>query len=160
MKEILEYLYSEGRLSTYQIAGQFGVSNVTIWNMLNEFNIPTRTLSESRMGEGNPMYGSNQSGKNNGNYRHGGAGTRLWNIYSGIKSRCYNLNDTAYKYYGKKNVTMCPEWLNDFCTFRDWSIVHGYTNDSAIHRKNSGGNYDLMNCQWLTESEHRKTVFE
>ena len=33
---------------------------------------------------------------------HGGAGTRLYNLYKGMKQRCTNQNLPSYKYYGGK----------------------------------------------------------
>lgn len=44
---------------------------------------------------------------------------RLYQVYCGIKTRCYNPNSRCYKNYGGKGITMCEEWLNDFHAFRD-----------------------------------------
>lgn len=38
----------------------------------------------------------NRAGGNNGNYKHGGKGTRLYNIWCGMKNRCYNKKDAHY----------------------------------------------------------------
>jgi len=158
LKETLEYLYHEGGLSTYQIASQFGVCNVTIWNMLNEFNIPTRTLSESRIGGANPMYGIRVYGKDNANYRHGDSRTRVWKIHSGLKSRCYNPNDTAYKYYGAKGIKMCDEWRNSYPAFRDWALANGYADNLVIDRIDNNKGYSPDNCHWITNLENLRKI--
>lgn len=80
--------------------------------------------------------------------RHGGKGTRLYRIWIGMKSRCYNENVPQYKYYGALGVTICEEWKNDFETFRNWSLSHGYRDDLTIDRINSYGNYEPNNCRW------------
>lgn len=51
---------------------------------------------------------------------------RLYQVYCGIKTRCYNPNSRCYKNYGGKGITMCEEWLNDFHAFRSWMLEHGY----------------------------------
>ena len=43
--------------------------------------------------------------------------TYLYGIWSGIKDRCYNINDPAYINYGGRGINMCVEWLNDFAQF-------------------------------------------
>ena len=52
--------------------------------------------------------------ENNGNYKHGGKGTRLYNIWCGMKNRCYNKNDTHYARWGGRGIQVCSEWLLDF----------------------------------------------
>lgn len=88
------------------------------------------------------------------NTTHGKSGTRLYNIWSKIKERCYNSNRPAYKNYGRKGVVMCDEWRNDFQVFYDWAMVNGYQNNLTIDRINSNGNYEPSNCRWLTLSEN------
>ena len=48
--------------------------------------------------------------------KHNKSNTRLYNIWSKMKSRCSNLNDSKYKYYGAKGITICEEWT-DFNKF-------------------------------------------
>ena len=97
----------------------------------------------------------NKSDKNP-NFKHGGFGTRLYQIWRDMKQRCYNPNTARYKYYGSKDVQVCPEWLNNFIVFRDWSFLNGYTDNLTIDRINNNGNYEPGNCQWITKSENSK----
>ncbi len=91
------------------------------------------------------------------NYQHGGTGSRLFNIWRNIKTRCSNKKSTGYKDYGGRGITICPEWtdkLNGFINFRDWALNNGYADNLEIDRKNTNGNYKPSNCEWITKKEN------
>lgn len=78
---------------------------------------------------------------------------RLYRIYWGMRSRCYNLNDPHSKRYGKRGIKVCDEWMNSFESFQDWALTHGYRSDLSIDRINNDGNYEPSNCRWATAKE-------
>lgn len=84
---------------------------------------------------------------------HGKCHTRLYKIYSLMKDRCYNKSTKAYRYYGKKGVSICAEWLNDFISFYEWALKNGYRENLTIERINVNGDYEPDNCTWITQSE-------
>ena len=92
------------------------------------------------------------------NLKHGDAsrGTkpRLYNIWTDMKARCLSLNLPQYKYYGKRGITICEQWKNNYLAFKWWAMSHGYADDLTIDRINHKGNYEPNNCQWLTRSEN------
>ena len=101
----------------------------------------------------------NVSGSNNPNYKHGGAGERLYHVWCDIKGRCYNSNRDNYERYGGKGIELCDEWLNDYEAFRKWSVANGYTEDStgkelSIDRIDATKGYSPDNCQWITFSQN------
>jgi len=89
-----------------------------------------------------------------GSYIDGRKKTRLYGIYRGIKSRCYNNRYRDYPFYGKLGICMCNEWANDFTTFRSWALVNGYQDNLCIDRVDTDGNYEPSNCRWTTRGEN------
>lgn len=79
---------------------------------------------------------------------HGETGTRLHNIWIGIKTRCYNPNHHNYKDYGGRGIKMCDTWKNDYLSFAKWSRENGYLEDLSIDRINVDGDYSPKNCRW------------
>lgn len=84
---------------------------------------------------------------------HNMSGTRLYNIWTGTKSRCYNQRYEAHKNYGTRGITVCDEWKNNFMSFYNWAINNGYRDDLTLDRINNNGDYEPSNCRWVTIGE-------
>lgn len=88
---------------------------------------------------------------------HGMCKTRLYRIWSKMKSRCYNKNDPDYKrWYGYRGIKVYKEWKNNFLSFYKWATTHGYDDNLSIDRINVNGNYEPTNCRWTTAKEQAK----
>ena len=95
----------------------------------------------------------NQETRSKTHKKHGQRHTRLYGIWCHIKSRCNNKNDTEYKRYGGRGITVCEEWEIGFSAFRDWAMSHGYDDNLSIDRIDVNGNYEPSNCRWATAKE-------
>ena len=82
---------------------------------------------------------------------------RLYGIWSGMKSRCYDENVEHFDRYGGRGIIVCDEWLGDngFENFHNWAMKNGYKNGLTIDRINVDGNYEPNNCRWATNKEQQ-----
>jgi hypothetical protein len=60
------------------------------------------------------------------NTTHGLSKHPLYNIWRGIKKRCYTRTSSNYPLYGARGVVMCEEWIKDFMYFYNWAIDNGW----------------------------------
>lgn len=77
-------------------------------------------------------------------------GLRL--IFTNMVDRCYNTECQDYKFYGARGIKVCDEWLNAPWEFEKWALSHGYKKGLTIDRINGNGNYEPINCQWVSRS--------
>ena len=77
--------------------------------------------------------------------RHDGKGTRLYNIWKGMKVRCYTKTHHSYKYYGDIGIKVCCLWKSNFVEFQKWSNQNGYTDYLTIDRINKHKDYSPDN---------------
>ena len=55
-----------------------------------------------------------KEGKEASRFTHGLIKTRLYRIWSNMKTRCFNPNATRFEGWGGKGITICPEWKYDY----------------------------------------------
>lgn len=90
------------------------------------------------------------------NHKHKMSGTRLYQEWQGMKSRCFNRNNARWERYGGRGITVCEEWSNDFQSFRDWAVANGYRDDLTLDRIDNDGSYCPENCRWATQKQQSR----
>jgi hypothetical protein len=85
--------------------------------------------------------------------KHGMSGVPEYRVWTGMKYRCYNPNDTEHwKDYGGRGIQVCEKWRKDFKAFyTDMGPRPSPTH--TLDRKDVNGNYEPDNCKWATKTE-------
>lgn len=90
--------------------------------------------------------------------------TRFYRIFDNMKSRCNNPNNSHYKNYGGRGISVewnsYQEFKNDmYSSYLEHCELYGESNTS-IDRIDNSSNYNKNNCRWTTRKvqDNNKTV--
>ncbi len=87
----------------------------------------------------------------NREHKHNLSKHPLYQIWRGMKCRCLNKQDKAYKDYGGRGITICDEWVNDFKSFYDWAINNGWEKGLINDRRDNNKGYGPDNCRFVDD---------
>lgn len=93
--------------------------------------------------------------RNVSNIQHGMCNSGLYRTWAAMKSRCTDINQPAYKDYGGRGITVCPEWLENFESFKN-DMESSYQEGLTLDRKNNNEGYCKNNCRWATRKEQQR----
>jgi len=88
------------------------------------------------------------------NTTHGMCGTPEYTAWQGMLKRCYNPNNTSYKNYGGRGISVHERWLR-FENFYD-DIGPKPSPDHSLDRIDNDGNYEPSNIRWATRTEQNR----
>lgn len=143
----LKYFKKEGKRAMYwECLCECGNSTVVRGDYLHRKNISCGCLMKE------------PKGPNLGRLIHGDSHKRMWKLWKGIKRRCYNSEAKEYKNYGGRGIKMCEDWFNDFKAFEKWALLNNYDDHLTIDRINVNGNYEPLNCRWITITEQKRNT--
>lgn len=145
-----------GRLTVIECVGTNKSKN-TMWLCKCECG-NTKIVNSQKLKDGNTVScGCHKRdltiNRNHSGMKYHTRDNRLYRIYYGMKTRCFNPKVREWHRYGGRGITMCDEWKNSFEKFRDWALQNGYKPYLSIDRINNNGNYEPSNCRWATAKE-------
>lgn len=81
--------------------------------------------------------------------------TAEYKIWAKMIARCTNPNDTSWRWYGARGVTVCSRWLRFENFYADMG-PRPSSGHSIDRFPNSSGNYEPRNCRWATDAQQTR----
>jgi hypothetical protein len=72
----------------------------------------------------------------------------VYKAWQGMRSRCYNKKNEAYRNYGGRGIEVAASWGDSEAFIRD--MLPSWREGLTLDRKNNNGNYCKENCHWTT----------
>ena len=84
------------------------------------------------------------------NVTHSRSKHPLFNVWSNMHQRCYNINNPSYKEYGARGIDIDLYWHNIDNFIKD--MFPSYKQGLSLDRINNNSGYSKSNCRWVTQT--------
>lgn len=81
-----------------------------------------------------------------------------YRIWQGIKGRCLNPDNRAWKNYGGRGITICDEWKYSFSAFFQYVGPSPGDEYSIDRYPDNNGNYEPGNVRWATDAQQLRNT--
>lgn len=79
-----------------------------------------------------------------------------YGVWQGMRQRCQNPNNQAWKWYGGRGIKVCERWDSFANFFAD--MGERPTPKHQLERIENDGNYEPSNCKWATRKEEMRNT--
>lgn len=83
---------------------------------------------------------------------HGMSDHPLFPTWQQMLQRCHNENNTGYKNYGARGISVCQRWRDSFADFIA-DVGERPSDEHSIGRIDNDGNYEPDNVRWETRQQ-------
>lgn len=105
--------------------------------------------NEAKVASGNLATGSSSGCSSCKRKTHNLSKLPEYDIWSGIKSRCYCQTATGFQNYGGRGISMCQRWRESFPAFLE-DVGRRPSPKHSLDRIDNNGDYEPGNCEWVS----------
>lgn len=80
---------------------------------------------------------------------HGKSRTRLYKVWTAMKSRCHHEGDPQYHHYGGRGIHVCDRWRQSFENF-EHDVGERPSSKHSLDRIDNDKGYEPGNIRWAT----------